>query len=230
MPTPDLKLEAYRRILRESQQIEAAYDVEIAGKQFRVLPGVFSPRFFKSTAAFTCRFPFRKGDSFLEMGCGTGITSAMAALAGACRVLAVDINLRAVENTDVNARLHAVHPCVEVRESDLFAGIAPRETFDTIYWNLPSIRVAEDYLFSSMLERSLFDPGFRTTKRFLSEVGTYLVRSGRVIIGFGDIGYWDAFDALCRQTGWQVTVLSRERNGGDLPVDLILTELTRGPS
>src|SRR6266498_5014789 len=150
---PDLKqIASSLAVLRTSEREERQTEVEILGRRFVVLPGVFSPHYFDSTKLFSRFFPYRTENAFLEIGCGTGITSIFAVQGGAKHVLAVDINPRAVENAALNAILHGCEKAVETRQSDVFSNIRSEERFDTIYWNLPFIFVDEDFHFKTIGE------------------------------------------------------------------------------
>jgi release factor glutamine methyltransferase len=96
---------------------------------------VFHPGFFFSTKIllrYISQMPL-KNRSFLELGCGSGLISIMAARRGA-QVTASDINSTAVEAllqnaVANNARLHVIH-------SNLFENI-PVQQFDVIAINPP---------------------------------------------------------------------------------------------
>lgn len=99
-----------------------------------VLPGVFHPGLFSST---TFLLDFLKtqnleGKTFLELGCGSGLISITAAMAGA-RVTASDLSLKALENTRRNAAQNNV--AINVVHSDLFDKL--HQTFDRIIVNPP---------------------------------------------------------------------------------------------
>jgi len=185
-------------VLRASEREKSQTEVEILGRRFVVLPGVFSPHYFDSTRLFSRLFPYKSDDAFLEVGCGTGITSVLAVKNGAKHVLAVDINPRAVKNTKLNAKLHNCHKAIKARQSDLFSTIGAGEQFDTIYWNLPFIFVEDDFQFETIVERALFDPGYNATRRFLHEAPKHLSKGGRIVLGFGDFGHRALLSAICR--------------------------------
>src|SRR5688572_30077963 len=89
-----------------------------------VAPGVFHPGFFFSTR-YVLEFLNKQnlgGQRFLEVGCGSGIISILAAQKGA-DVTAIDINRKAVTNTIDNAARNTVK--VQVTMSDLFDNVLP---------------------------------------------------------------------------------------------------------
>src|SRR5262245_50005791 len=97
----------------------------VEGFELRVLPSVFSPKYFGSSAVlgrFVGGLPLH-GKSFLDLGCGSGIIGLCAARAGA-RVTAVDINPAAVQCTAENATRAGF--TIDARVSDLFAAVPER--------------------------------------------------------------------------------------------------------
>src|SRR4029077_6361854 len=107
-----------------------------------------------------------------------------------------------------------------------FGAVLPNERFDTIYWNMPFIYVGKGYSFRNMLERSLFDPGYKSTKAFLREAPRHLKESGRFLIGFGDFGDVSRLISMTESVGYSCKELMR---GSDLerqPITFILYELT----
>lgn len=65
----------------------------------------------------------KPGDRVLDVGCGSGILSVGAALLGAGRTLAVDIDPEAVKVSLENVELNKCSSTVEVRQGDLVKGI-----------------------------------------------------------------------------------------------------------
>ncbi|SRR6266481_562750 len=226
MPKEDKKqVAASREILVKNQAEKKPYRVNICGLEFIVQPGVFSPRYFNSTDIFSRNFPYRRDESFLEIGSGPGITSVLVALRGARSVVAVDINPKAVKNTQANALLHGVQNLVGVRVSDVFSSVSKHERFDTIYWNLPFIYVPANYSYRSVLERALYDPGYRYTQRFLRQAPRFLNKSGRLLVGFGDFGDMRTFFQLVGQVGYSIKELACESGQEGGTVSFILYEL-----
>lgn len=100
-----------------------------------ILPGVFFPHLTWSTSILMDHFATEdlKGKSFLELGCGSGLISVLAAKNGA-KVTASDIYLKATENAQLNAMRNTVE--IETIQSDLFDEI-PKQQFDFIVINPP---------------------------------------------------------------------------------------------
>ena len=99
-----------------------------------VMPGIFHPGLFFSTKILMDMLSGMdlKGKNFLELGCGSGAISCLAASKGAYAT-ASDIDLKALENTKSNAALNGLQ--IETVKSDLFNSI--QEKFDVIIINPP---------------------------------------------------------------------------------------------
>jgi release factor glutamine methyltransferase len=80
----------------------------------------------------------RPGDRFLEVGCGTGYVSLVAARAGA-EASCTDANPRAVALARHNARQNGLR--LEAAEGDLLAGLGP---FDVVAFNPPYLPTAPE--------------------------------------------------------------------------------------
>lgn len=222
---------ASKDVLAISQQEEFPYVMERFGLELIVHEGVFSPKHFNGYEIFTRNFPTVEGEEILEVGCGTGVTGLYLAQNGAKRVVLVDINSNAIENTRENALRNGIDN-YDVRESDIFSAIRDDEQFDTIYWNMPFMPASENYQFGSMLERALFDPGYKLTEQFLQEAPTYLKDNGRVLIGWGDsenneFGSPRRLHQLVEQYGFSIKLLVEEKSTEQNPVVFQMYELRR---
>ncbi len=100
-----------------------------------VLPGVFFPHFTISTKLLLQFLETKnlENQSFLELGCGTGIISVLAAKKNA-RVISSDINPTAIKNAKLNATKNGVE--ITTYLSDLFVDL-PQQQFDFIIINPP---------------------------------------------------------------------------------------------
>lgn len=123
-------------------------DVVLRGRPARVTTdrGVFSgDRLDPGTRVLLDAVPDPPpSGTFLDLGCGWGpIAIALAQAAPAARVLAVDVNTRALTLTAHNARATGV--AVEVAEPDALLAAEPDLRVDLI-WSNPPIRVGKETL------------------------------------------------------------------------------------
>lgn len=107
------------------------------GMQMIVSEGVLNPTLFTASKVFAKTvakwLPLEPCD-VLELGCGSGIASLVAAAKGH-RVLAVDIDPRAIGDTLANAGRNQLQ--VETALSDWDSGIDPDRCFDRVICNPP---------------------------------------------------------------------------------------------
>lgn len=105
------------------------------GVVISVMPGVFHPGLFSSTKLILSYLEkkFLQNQTFLEVGCGSGLISIMAAKQHA-DVTALDISKAAVANTRMNAARN--HAKVRTIHSDLFTYL-DQHSYDWIIINPP---------------------------------------------------------------------------------------------
>ncbi len=208
-PSYEDYLKGTGEILRESTAEKEKYYVRFIGENndarpFVVHPGVFSPKYFLDTRFFTREIPITEGEEFLEIGCGTGVTSIFAVLRGAKHVTATDINPLAVANTRENVKLHGLEDKITVLEGDLYEPLPADSQFNTIYWNTPFGFVDKNKPLC-MLERAVFDPGYETTRRFVQESKKYLKNNGRLLIGFSTtLGRFELLQEFLNNAGFSI--------------------------
>lgn len=123
------------------------------------------------------------GQSFLDMGCGTGILGIHAAKLGA-EVVAADVNPHAVECTKRNA--HANDVKIRVVESDLFSRVPGY--FDVISFNPPYLPGKETS--TSWIERAWSggEEGSEVAIRFLDQAWKHLNPGGSIYMILSSIG------------------------------------------
>lgn len=116
------------------------------------------------------------GESFLDVGTGTGII-ALSAAEKASRVLGVDINPAAVELARKNAAANKIKNA-EFQLSDLFENV--NEKFDVIAFNPPYIPVSEDGALAKAWSGG--ERGMGVAEKFLAQVRNHLNAGGRFLI------------------------------------------------
>ncbi|WP_274034297.1 methyltransferase [Streptomyces sp. MMBL 11-1] len=151
--------------------------------EWDLLPEVFPPYTDPGPGLFASWVPYRSDGRFLEMGCGAGVASVLAAQRGSKHVVALDINPAAAENTLRNAARHGVSDRVTALASDLFDALEPAEPFDLVFWNTPFIEAPENRPYAGQMERAVFDPGYEMVHRFFRDVVPHLAADGRVYLG-----------------------------------------------
>lgn len=211
METRDFELLIGRNIIekyRADRRRPAVF--ALAGLEWDLLDEVWPPTYSPGGELFADRIPFGRMSSFLEMGCGTGIMSVLAARAGVERVIGLDINPAAVRNTEVNAKRHAVADRVAARESDLYSAVGPDERFDGIYWNPPFLNAPGDHVDTSIWDETMFDPEYAKLRRFLAEGRDLLTARGKAYLWFGEaLGNPALVGELAEETGYDLGVLAK---------------------
>jgi release factor glutamine methyltransferase len=134
-----------------------------------VFQGVFHPGLFYSTKFLIDYLQTQsiKNKALLELGCGTGLLSIIAAQNGAV-VTATDLSPRAIENITFNAKQNRVR--IEIIHSDLFDRIGLKP-FDWIVINPPyyarSIETEEELAWHCGEEFEYFKKLFSTLKNYM---------------------------------------------------------------
>lgn len=217
-------LDATKQVLKDSQQEKKPYDVSILGKNFIVLLNVFSPKYFHDTELFAANLPISKNDQILEIGPGTGIVSIISLYRGARSAVAIDINLGAVKNTKLNAKKHNFQDKIEVRVGDVYSAIKAGEKFDKIFWNSPFGFIKRKNI--SNLQKSVFDPGYISTKKFILDAKKYLKKDGKVYIGFSStLGRLDLVKRFAKKAGFKMRCIFSVESTEIYPVKFEILEL-----
>jgi release factor glutamine methyltransferase len=146
------------------------------GLTITVAPGVFHPGLFFSTRFLIDYLETQPlaGKTFLELGCGSGLISILAAKKGAI-VTASDINSKAVQNTTLNSVANQV--TIRVLHSDLFEHLEP--SFEWIVINPPYYPAhpeqEEEYAWYCGEEHEYFEKLFGDLKNFIRAESTVLM-------------------------------------------------------
>lgn len=241
-PAPASPVTDYRNSLRRSRESRDRRDrpaeFRLAGRDWTLLDDVFPPVYSPSTGTFldllTRLGPrgFPRGGTVLEVGCGAGVIAVSAALAGCVHVVATDVNPHAVRNTALNAARHGVAARLRCRESDMFAALAPDETFDLVFWHANFVLAPEDpedLPPLSLHDLAYVDPGYRAHRAFLREAPDRVRPGGAALLGFGSRGDAEALRRLADAACVTLTaVAAREVRERDDVVEYRLLRLDRG--
>ena len=216
-------IEGTKKILEQSKAETAPYKVTILGEKFIVYPNVFSPKYFHDTALFAENLPVQEGEEMLEIGPGTGAISIIAVYKGAQKVLAIDINPDAVSNTQANIALHQMKEKIEVRQGDIFEHLQTEERFDIIFWNTPFGFIENQDI--SDLEKAVYDPGYKSTERFIREAREHLKEGGRILIGFSTtLGRLDLLQKFAEDAGLSLKLIYETKSEETHPVKFEIFE------
>jgi|SRR3989344_1947464 len=210
--------------LNESLKEKDKYQINLLDKQFVIYPNVFSPKYFNDTEFFVDNLKVKKGEDFLEIGCGTGIISIFASFKGASKVVAIDISPIAVENTRENILLHKLSKKMSVLLGEVYSPLEENQIFDTIFWNVPFLYENKSKI--SLLESSVFDPGYNMIEKFISGAHRHLKQNGRLLIGFSTtMGNYNKLKELLDKYGFSLKLLKKETINYDYPIDSVNLEL-----
>ena len=176
-----------------------------SGLRFKVFPGVFHPGLFFSTKIMMDYLSTLnlKGQSLLEIGCGSGAISLWATRLGA-KVTAVDLNPRAVENTQENALKNDLF--LDVLVSDLAANLG-EEIFQLIVVNPPYYPKepanAEELAWYCGKDFEFFSRLFEESKRHLSQ-------EGKMFMILSEDCALEKIEALANSAGWSMKEVHRK--------------------
>lgn len=195
--------------LERVRQHTEPYEVDVFGQPILVLPEVMSPKYDWAGYFMIESLPeYLAGRSVLEIGSGTGLVAVHALLRGAERVVAVDINPNAVLNTKLNFERINAGNRAEAIQSDVFENVSGQ--FNLVVFNAPYHGCEAN----DMLERGVADPGYRSLRRFLSEVDRHRSPNSAILLGCSESGDLVLIDRLVGEAGLSEThFTSDERQG-----------------
>ena len=115
-----------------SEDREARIDLPTGPVLLKVPPGVHFPP--PSSIDLARILDVKPGERVLDLGCGTGLLSIAAAKLGARRVVATDLDPRALDATAHNSRVNGVEKEIEVRPGSWYEALEPGdgERFEVI--------------------------------------------------------------------------------------------------
>jgi release factor glutamine methyltransferase len=174
------------------------------------VPGVHRPRSDTWLLADALRRERLDGAAVADLCTGSGAVAIAAARAGAKTVLAVDVSLRCVLATAVNARLNGCS--VQTRLGDLFACLGG-ERFDVIACNPPYVPALTDELPRHRSTTALDGgrDGRAIVDRVCRQAPAHIRPGGAVLIVHSSVCGVQRTCALLRERGLQDEVVRRVR-------------------
>lgn len=193
------------------------------GTSIKSTDGVYHPTEGSSTHFIgEALFRLIKPDtSLLEVGCGSGALSCIAAKLGASRVVATDISTLAYDCAQNNVKNLGLENKIEVLQSSLMDKV-PDEKFDYIVFNPPLLHcepMSNEKVDKKEYNEIAIDHNGTTTLDFINQAKPFLKKGGTLLlltsnIGnretitqatemLSEIGEVNAASALYRQSGAQ---------------------------
>ena len=193
----------YRPILERYLRRDRPFRYD--GLELIILKSVFHPAFFGSSkvfAGFLKQQPLA-GKKLLEVGCGSGLLSLVAAKSGA-GVTAVDINPTAIACSRANAQNN--HLRIEVVHSDIFQNLQ-QEAYDIIIVNPPFFegQAKEDSSYAWYC-----GPDFYFFNTFFRELPNYTEPHSKVWMILSEVCDLKPIKAIAAEHNYQMPIIHQE--------------------
>ncbi|MCX9010324.1 MAG: class I SAM-dependent methyltransferase [Candidatus Methanoperedens sp.] len=169
----------------------------------KTMPQVYEPSEDSFLLADAALSEIKGTERVLEVGCGSGIVSAVIKANTGAKVIGIDINPYAARCTKENG--------IEAVRGDLLGCIKGR--FDIILFNPPYLPTAEEERTRDWLNAAL-DGGYdgkRTIYRFLEDAGNCLARGGKILMLVSSLTGIEEVKSRMRALGYAVEERRQER-------------------
>lgn len=192
-------------LILESKKHDSTYLEKIGPFNVYISPNVYSPRYFPETQWYGEHLPsIVQGNSFLEIGIGSGLVSLNLAKSGS-KVVGVDINPEAVETTRRNFKINGLDGSFFV--SDIFESVSGK--FDYIFWNHPWQNCQD--IPSELKSEKTFDEDYRLLRRFIAQSKDYLTDDGSLLLGTSAYADLEAMSAIYTANGYDSEIIRQGR-------------------
>ena len=169
----------------------------------KTMPLVYEPSEDSFLLADAALSEIKGTERVLEVGCGSGIVSAVIKANTGAKVIGIDINPYAARCTKKNG--------IEAVRGDLLSCIKGR--FDIILFNPPYLPTAEEERTQDWLNAAL-DGGYdgkRTIYRFLEDAGNCLALGGKILILISSLTGIEDVKSRMKALGYAVEERRQER-------------------
>ena len=168
--------------------------------EFDVFDGVYAPA--ADTYLLLDAISIKPTDIVLDVGCGAGMGTLVAASKAQC-VVSVDISLQAVRNTSENLRRNKLEYNTAVLQTDLFTGLSREKKFSLIMFNPPYLP-ADDM--STDMDHALIggEEGSELTERFVKEAAHHITKNGQLYVVVSTLADTEAINRAFEDNNFQV--------------------------
>lgn len=206
-------LDTQAREIAEMSARTESFLTEVAGLEITALPKVY-PGGLDSVLTSEVLGDVA-GKSVLDLCTGTGIIALKAAMAGASKVVATDLNPEAVKNAQLNAdNFHFSQ--IDVREGSLFEPVKG-ETFDVITINPPYTGKKPQ----NKTEICFWDEDNKTTREFFEKFRQFLKPNGRAYLAWADFSPLELLQDLALQNNVELEVVKSQKTKSGLATFLV---------
>ncbi len=177
-------------------------NIRYKNTSLNIIENVYEPSEDSFLLADAALSEIKGSERILEIGCGSGIISAVIKANTKASVTGIDINPYATKCTRENG--------IEVIRGDLLSCIKGR--FDLIIFNPPYLPTKEDERDKGWLN-SAFDGGFDGRKviyRFLEDAGRCLIRGGKILMLVSSLSGIDEIRSRMNSLGYAVEDIRHE--------------------
>lgn len=162
------------------------YHILYGGLELVVYPDVYPPNRFRSSVIFA-KYITRKiceGKTIFDIGCGPGNLGILGAINGAEKVISVDINPAAIQNTLENAHRLGLDKIIDARSGSVFQPVG-QEKADLIFFHPPfhHQKIGEN---KTRLMNSVSTDDLDALTSFFEEVESHLKPAGKIYLGFSN--------------------------------------------
>lgn len=169
----------------------------------KITPQVYEPSEDSFLLAEAALSEIRDSETILEVGCGSGIVSAVIKANTGARIVGIDINPHATECTKQNG--------IEVIRGDLLSCIKGK--FDIILFNPPYLPTGPEERTDDWLNVALDGghDGRRIIYRFLKDAGRCLAKNGMILLLVSTLTGVEEVKSKIISLGYNVEQKAKER-------------------